>query len=70
MFTTQELQQAKIFACLDEDYRTRLAHTADVQLKPSKWLVREGERACFFVVLEGRLRIALDWLIDKRQDHA
>lgn len=71
MFTTQELQQAKIFAYLDEDYRARLAHTvADVQLKPGEWFVWEGEPACFFVVLEGRLRIVLDWLIDRRRDRA
>jgi thioredoxin reductase len=35
MFTPEELRHAKIFACLDEAERARLAHTiADVRLEP------------------------------------
>ncbi len=61
MFTSEELRQAKIFACLDEGECARLAHTiADVRLKPGEWLFREGAPACFYVLLEGRLRIVLD----------
>jgi thioredoxin reductase (NADPH) len=61
MFTSEELRQAKIFACLDEVERARLARTvADVRLKPGEWFVREGEPACFFVVFEGRLRLVVD----------
>jgi thioredoxin reductase (NADPH) len=61
MFTPEELRLAKIFACLDEAECARLAHTiADVRLKPGEWLAREGEPACFFVILQGRLRVVLD----------
>jgi thioredoxin reductase (NADPH) len=61
MFTSEELQKANIFACLDEAERARLAKTvADVRLKPGEWFVREGEPACFFVVFEGRLRLVVD----------
>src|SRR6201996_1786195 len=61
MFTQEELRQAKIFGCLNEDHRARLAETvADLQLKPGEWLVREGEPPAFFVLLEGRLRLVLD----------
>jgi thioredoxin reductase (NADPH) len=61
MFTADELRQAKIFACLDEAECTRLAHTiADLRLEPGEWLAREGEPACFFVIIQGRLRVVLD----------
>jgi len=61
MFTPEELRQAKIFACLDEAECARLAHTvADVRLQPGEWLAREGEPACFFVIIQGRLRVVLD----------
>jgi len=61
MFTADELRQVKIFACLEEAERARLAHTiADVRLKPGEWFVREGEPACFFVVFEGQLRLVID----------
>jgi thioredoxin reductase (NADPH) len=61
MFTPEELRQAKIFACLDEAECARLAQTvADVRLKPGEWLIREGEPAIFFVIIQGRLRVVLD----------
>jgi thioredoxin reductase (NADPH) len=61
MFTPEELQQAKIFTCLDEAECARLAHTiADVRLEPEEWLFREGAPATLYVLLEGRLRIVLD----------
>jgi thioredoxin reductase (NADPH) len=61
VFTPEELRQAKIFACLDEAECARLAHTiADVRLDPGEWVFREGAPACFYVLLEGRLRIVLD----------
>jgi thioredoxin reductase (NADPH) len=61
MFTPEELRQTKIFACLDEAECARLAQTtADVRLEPGEWLFREGAPACFYVLLEGRLRIVLD----------
>jgi len=61
MFTSEELRQTKIFACLDEAECARLAQTiADVRLKEGEWLVREGEPAAFFVIIQGRLRVVLD----------
>jgi hypothetical protein len=43
MFISEELREAKIFACLDEAECARLAHTiADVRLKPGEWLFREA----------------------------
>jgi thioredoxin reductase (NADPH) len=61
MFTPEELRQTRIFACLDEAERDRLAQTvADVRLKAGEWLVRDGEPGSFFVLLEGHLRLVLD----------
>jgi thioredoxin reductase (NADPH) len=61
MFTQEELRQANVFACLNEDQCARLAETvADLHLKPGEWLVREGEPPAFFVLFEGRLRLVLD----------
>jgi hypothetical protein len=61
MFTPEELRQAKIFACLGEAECAQLAHTiADVRLKPGEWFVREGEPACFFVIFQGQMRLAVD----------
>jgi hypothetical protein len=61
VFTSEELRQADIFACLDEAECARLAHTiADLRLEPGEWLFREGAPASFYVLLEGCLRIVLD----------
>jgi thioredoxin reductase (NADPH) len=61
VFTAEELRKAKIFACLDEAECARLTQTvADVRLKPGEWLFREGAPPSFYVLMEGRLRIALD----------
>jgi hypothetical protein len=39
MFTPEELQRAKIFACLDESECARLAQTAaDMRLEAGEWL--------------------------------
>ena len=61
MFTPAELKQVEIFACLNETECARFAQVAaDVKLKPGELLVRDGERPCFFIVFEGRLRLVLD----------
>ncbi len=61
MFTSDELNQIKIFACLDERERIRYAEkAADVRLCAGDWLIREGEPPWFFVLFEGRLRMARD----------
>ena len=63
MFTSDELNQIKIFACLDETERIRYAEkAADVRLCAGDWLIREGEPPWFFVLFEGRLRMAKDVL--------
>jgi hypothetical protein len=39
MFTPEELQRAKIFACVDESECTRLAQTAaDMRIEAGEWL--------------------------------
>ncbi|MEO6924960.1 MAG: FAD-dependent oxidoreductase, partial [Bryocella sp.] len=63
MITSRDLESTKIFACLEETERQRLAQkAADVRLEPGEWLLREGETPYFFVVLEGRLRLEKDIL--------
>ena len=63
MFTSDELNQAKIFACLEETERILYAEkAADVRLCVGESLIREGEPPWFFVLFEGRLRIAKDIL--------
>jgi thioredoxin reductase (NADPH) len=63
MFTSDELRQAKIFACLDEAACARMTQiAADVRLEPGEWLFREGETPWFCVLFEGRLRIVKDVL--------
>ncbi len=63
MFTSDELNRIKIFACLDETERIRFAEkAADVRLCAGEWLIREGEPPWFFVLFEGRLRMAKDVL--------
>jgi thioredoxin reductase (NADPH) len=63
MFTADELRQAKIFACLSEAECARMAQiVADVRIEAGEWLIREGETPWFYVLFEGRLRIAKDIL--------
>jgi thioredoxin reductase (NADPH) len=63
MFTSDELNRIKIFACLDEAERIRYAEkAADVRLCAGEWLIREGEPPSFFILFEGRLRMAKDVL--------
>ncbi len=63
MFTSDELNQVKIFACLEETERIRYAEkAADVRLCVGESLIREGEPPWFFVLFEGKLRIAKDVL--------
>ncbi len=61
MFTSDELNRIKIFACLEETERIRYAEkAADVRLCSGEWLIREGEPPWFFVLFEGRLRMVKD----------
>jgi thioredoxin reductase (NADPH) len=61
MFTSDEFNRIKIFACLEETERIRYAEkAADVRLCAGEWLIREGEPPWFFILFEGRLRMAKD----------
>jgi thioredoxin reductase (NADPH) len=61
MFTSDELNRTKLFSCLEETERIRYAEkAADVRLCAGEWLIREGEPPFFFVLFEGRLRLAKD----------
>jgi thioredoxin reductase (NADPH) len=58
MITSDTLKAAKLFAGLQEGELTRLAkRAADIRLEPEEWLIREGERQHFFVLLEGILQL-------------
>ncbi|MBW4040301.1 MAG: FAD-dependent oxidoreductase [Acidobacteria bacterium] len=63
MIVASELQNIPIFACLDEADRQRFAEgAADVRLQSGEWLIREGETAYFFVLLEGVVQLSKDIL--------
>ncbi len=63
MFTSDELNRIKIFSCLEETERIWYAEkAADLRLCAGEWLIREGEPPWFFVLFEGRLRMAKDVL--------
>jgi thioredoxin reductase (NADPH) len=68
MFTSEELNRIKLFSCLEEAERIRYAtQAADVRLCAGDWLIREGEPPWFFVLFEGRLRMAKD-VLGRQQD--
>jgi thioredoxin reductase (NADPH) len=68
MFTSDELNRIKIFACLDETERSRYAEkAADVRLCAGDWLIREGEPPWFFILFEGHLRMVKD-ILGRQQD--
>jgi len=70
MIAASELREIPIFACLDEPERQRLAErAADVRLEPGEWLIREGEVAYFFVLMEGRLQLLKDILGQSKDFH-
>lgn len=63
MIVAAELQNTPIFACLDEADRQRFAdRAADVRLQVGEWVIREGEVASFFVLLEGQLQLVKDMM--------
>ncbi|QMV17724.1 cyclic nucleotide-binding domain-containing protein [Granulicella sp. 5B5] len=63
MITAQELESIPIFACLEENERQRFAErAADVKLAAGEWLVREGETAHFFVLLDGEMKVVKEIL--------
>ena len=58
MITSKLLRTLDLFASLEPEQLGRLANkAADIRLEPKEWLVREGERPYFFVVLKGILQL-------------
>ncbi len=63
MISFSELQALPVFASLDELSCQRLARrAADIRLNPGEWLLREGEMAGFYVLLEGDLQLVKEVL--------
>ncbi len=63
MISFSELQALPVFASLDELSCRRLARrAADIRLNPGEWLLREGEMAGFYVLLEGDLQLVKEVL--------
>jgi thioredoxin reductase (NADPH) len=63
MIVADELRGIPIFACLEEAELQRFAaRAADVRLEEGEWLIREGEMACFFVLLDGQMQLLKDIL--------
>ncbi len=70
MISPAELKAIPIFACLDDAERQRLAdRAADVRLQADEWLIREGEVASFFVLVEGEVLVVKD-ILGRSQDIA
>jgi len=70
MVTAEELSKVRIFGCLEESERQRLAgKAADVRLAAGEWLIREGEQPWFFVLLDGKLQMVKD-ILGRSQDMA
>ena len=68
MISPTELEAIPIFACLEETDRQRFAaRAADVRLQPGEWLIREGEVASFFVLLEGTVQVVKE-ILGQTQD--
>ncbi len=63
MITPELLRTRSLFASLAEEDLVRLAQAAaDVRLESGEFLIREGERLDFFVLLEGSLRLTKEIL--------
>ncbi|HEY4357738.1 MAG TPA: FAD-dependent oxidoreductase [Acidobacteriaceae bacterium] len=61
MIAPTDLSQVDLFSGLSpEDLAHFARKAADVRLRPDDWLVREGERSGFYVVLKGNLRFVKD----------
>src|ERR1700743_379400 len=70
MITPEELNEIRIFACLEEQDRRRFAQkAAEVYLREGDVLIREGETPYFYVMMEGRLLLSKE-VLGKTQDFA
>src|ERR1700755_3474905 len=59
MITAKDLEICPLFTCIDPSEVQRFAErAADVKLAKDEWLMREGEQANFFILLEGETSAA------------
>src|SRR6185312_9537419 len=58
MIHADELRGLRIFDCLTDAQRQRLAQmAADIRVQPGEWVIREGDPASFFALLEGAVEV-------------
>src|ERR1700760_3390713 len=61
MITAKDLEVCPLFTCIDPSEVQRFAErAADVRLAKDEWLIREGEQASFFILLEGETQAVKD----------
>jgi thioredoxin reductase (NADPH) len=62
MITADLLRAVPLFASLPQaELETLAGNGADIRLRAGDWLVREGELASFFVLLEGRMEVVKEF---------
>src|ERR1700761_7512420 len=71
MISVDDLESVAIFSSLSGAQRQRLSATAaDIRLSAGEFLLREGDRAYFFVLLEGEVRVVKDIVGQQRDFHS
>jgi thioredoxin reductase (NADPH) len=61
MLTSSALKNVPIFACLSDANLVWMSQqAADIHLEPGEYLIHEGERTSFFVVMEGTTEVLKD----------
>jgi thioredoxin reductase (NADPH) len=61
MITAKDLEICPLFTCIDPSEVQRFAdRAADVKVAKDEWLIREGEQANFFILLEGETQAVKD----------
>ncbi|MFC6644555.1 FAD-dependent oxidoreductase [Granulicella cerasi] len=70
MIVAEELAGIKIFDCMDEQMRRRMAlHAADVHLEDGEYALRDGQEPYFFVLLDGDLTLIKEHLGHSQEMH-
>jgi thioredoxin reductase (NADPH) len=68
MITPEDLNEVRIFSCLEEQDRRRFAQkAAELYMREGEWLIREGEIPYFYVLLEGKMQLSKE-ILGKSQD--
>ncbi|MDE1162207.1 MAG: FAD-dependent oxidoreductase [Acidobacteriaceae bacterium] len=68
MIVPADLEGINIFDCLDEAQRKRYAErAADIRVQNGEFIVREGEQAYFYVLLDGDLQLSKE-VLGRRQE--